>query len=132
LPFTGGSGKRNESLSRISKEITDRHFWKHFSRENRLFHIEFKQVRYTTMEEAEKGTKHQEIGQENVKVAPMPDSAELLAIGFQELDEEDLIRLPQAIRCLLTSANNIKLYPARHPGQAACLHSITDRRRSFC
>ena len=112
-----------ESLSRISKEITDRHFWKHFSRENRLFHIEFKQVRYTTMEEAEKGTQHQEIGQENVKVDPMPDSAELLAIGFQELDEEDLIRLPQAIRCLLTSANNIKLYP---PESKAVSYSIDE------
>jgi hypothetical protein len=70
-----------ESLSRISKEITDRHFWKHFSREKRLFHIEFKQVRYTTTRGTEKGTKHQEIGQENVNVAPMPDSAGLPA-GF--------------------------------------------------
>ena len=127
-----------ESLSRISKEITDRHFWKHFSRENRLFHIEFKQVRYTTMKEAEKGTKHQKIGQENVKVAPMLDSAELLAIGFKELDEEDLIQLPQVIRCLLTSANNIKLYPPESKAVSysidelhEALHDILVRRPAF-
>ena len=127
-----------ESLSRISKEITDRHFWKHFSRENRLFHIEFKQVRYTTMKEAEKGTKHQKIGQENVKVAPMPDSAELLAIGFKKLNEEDLIQLPQVIRCLLTSANNIKLYPLESKAVSysidelhEALHDILVRRPVF-
>ena len=112
-----------ESLSRISKEITDRNFWKRFSREKRLFHIEFKQVRYTTMKEAKKGAKHQEIGQENVKVAPMPDSAGLLDHNYQEPDEEDLTRLPQVIRCLLTSANNIKLYP---PESKAVSYSIEE------
>jgi len=90
------------------------------------------------MKEAEKGTKHQEIGQENVKVAPLPDSAELVAIGFKELDEEDLIQLPQVIKCLLTSAGNIKLYPPESKAVSysigelhEALHDILARRPAF-
>jgi diguanylate cyclase (GGDEF)-like protein len=112
-----------ESLSRISRKITDRSYWKRFSREQRLFHIEFKQVRYTKTRGTEKKAKPQETGQETGNAEPMPVSAELLDHKYRELDEEDLIRLPQVIRCLLTSANNIKFYP---PESKAVSYSIEE------
>ncbi|MGD9081959.1 MAG: diguanylate cyclase [Desulfobacterales bacterium] len=112
-----------ESLSRVSTKITDRSFWKRFSKEQQLSHIEFKQVRYTTMRGTEKEARHQEIGQENGKADPMTVSAELFDHYYRELDEEDLIRLPQVIRCLLTSAKNIKFYP---PESKAVSYSIEE------
>lgn len=112
-----------ESLNRISRKITDRNFWKRFSREHRLFHIEFKQVRYTTTRGTEKRANHLETGQENGNTEPMPVSAELLDHKYREPDEEDLIQLPQVIRCLLTSANNIKFYP---PESKAVSYSIEE------
>jgi len=112
-----------KSLSRISRKITDSDFWKRFSREQRLFHIEFKQVRYTTTRGDEKRAKHQETGQETGTAQPMPVSAELFDHKYRKPDEEDLIRLPQVIRCLLTSANNIKFYP---PESKAVSYSIEE------
>lgn len=116
-----------ESISRISRKIIDRHFWQRFSTEQRLLHIEFKQVRYTDRGRAEEAFIDQEVRQENGKIASMRDSAELLALD-QGLDEEDLILLPQAIRCLLTAASNIKLYP---PESKTVSYSIEELQKTL-
>ena len=115
-----------ESLSRISRKITDRNFWRRFSMEQGLFHIEFKQVRYTTTRGTEKRAKHQETVQENGNAESMPVFAELLDHKYREPDEEDLIRLPQVIRCLLTSANNIKFYPPESKAVSYAIEELSE------
>ena len=114
-----------DSLSRINRKITDRNFWNRFSREQGLFHIELKQVRYTTTGETEKRATHQEIGQKNGDTAPMPISAESIDHKYREPDEEDLIRLPRVIRSLLTSANNIKFYPPESKAVSSSIEELS-------
>ena len=96
-----------ESFSRISMKVVDPNFWQHFSTEQRLFHIDLKQVRYTNIGRREKGVEDQEIPHEN----GMLDSTKFFDNDDQGLDDQDLNQLSQVIRCLLTSASNIKLYP---------------------
>jgi HEAT repeat protein len=117
-----------ESFNRISMKVVDPHFWQHFSMEQRLFHIDLKQVRYTNIGRTEEGVKDQEISHENGTIAPMLDSTELFDNDDQGLDEQDLNQLPQVIRCLLTSAGNIKLYP---PESMAITHSIEDLQKAL-
>jgi diguanylate cyclase (GGDEF)-like protein len=100
-----------EALGRISKKMIDRRFWKRFAAEQRLLHIELRQVRYTTtMAEPDEAREDQELAQENGRAAPVHDSAKMLAADHG-LDEQDLNQIPQVLRSLLTAASNIKLYP---------------------
>jgi HEAT repeat protein len=104
-----------ESLSMVSRKMIDRRFWQRFSREQRLLHIDLKQVRYTTMEGAEETREDQEIPLKGDKDVPIRDSAKLLDQD-QELDEQDYAQIPQVIRSLITAASNIKLYPPESKG----------------
>ncbi|MBW2240117.1 MAG: hypothetical protein JRF39_14070, partial [Deltaproteobacteria bacterium] len=112
-----------ESFSQISMKVVDPHFWQNFSTEQRLSHIDLKQVRYTNIGRGEED-KDQEISHEN----GMIDSTELLDNDDQGLDEQDLNQLSQVIRCLLTSASNIKLYP---PESKAINQSIEDLQKAL-
>ena len=84
-------------------------------------------MRYTDRGQAEEEFIDQEVRQENGKIASMRDSAELLTLD-QRLDEEDLILLPQVIRCLLTAASNIKLYP---PESKTVSYSIEELQKTL-
>jgi len=117
-----------ESFSQISMKVVDPHFWQDFSTEQRLFHIDLKQVRYTNIGRGEEEDKDHEISHENGMIEPMLDSSELFENMDQGLDEQDLNQLPQVIRHLLTSASNIKLYP---PESKAINHSIEDLQKAL-
>jgi diguanylate cyclase (GGDEF)-like protein len=99
-----------EGLGRISKKMIDRRFWQRFSAEQRLLHIELKQVRYTTVAEPDETIEDKEIPEQDLRPASGHDAAHLLSVD-QGLDEQDLTQVPQVLRCLLTAASNIKLYP---------------------
>lgn len=115
-----------ESLSRISRKIADRSFWKRFSREQGLFHIKFKQVRYTKTGGTEKKATFQKSGQENSDAEQTPASAELIDHKYREPDEDDLILFPQLIRCLLTSVNNIKFYPSESKAVSYSIEKLSE------
>jgi len=117
-----------EAFSRISMKVVDPNFWQHFSKEQRLFHIDLKQVRYTSIGRSEEGVEDQEISHENGMIESMLDSTELFDNDNQRLGEQDLEQLTQVIRCLLTSASNIKLYP---PESKAITHSIEDLQKAL-
>lgn len=125
IAFSRGIGENElmvmlESLSMVSRKIIDRRFWQRFSREQRLLHIDLKQVRYTTMEGAEETREDQEMPLKGDKDVPIRDSAKLLDQD-QELDEQDYAQIPQVIRSLITAASNIRLYP---PGSKGVKNSI--------
>ena len=109
-----------EGLGRISRKMIDRQFWKRFAAEQRLLHIELKQVKYTAVSKSdEAGQARRTEGLEG-GTAPTQDTAQLLGID-QGLDEKDLDQIPQVLRSLLTAASNIKLYP---PESTAITYSI--------
>lgn len=117
-----------ESFSRISMKVVDPNFWHHFSKEQRLFHIDLNQVRYTDIGRREEGVKDQIISHENGMTDSMLDFTELFDNDDQRLDEQELEQLTQVIRCLLTSASNVKLYP---PESKAITRSIEDLKKAL-
>lgn len=117
-----------ESFSRISMKIVDPNFWHNFSKQQGLFHIDLKQVGYTDISRGEDGSEDQETSLENGMIESMLDSTELFDNDGQLLDEQDLEQLTQVIRCLLTSASNIKLYP---PESKTIIRSIEDLKKSL-
>jgi len=117
-----------DSFSRISMKVVDPNFWHHFSKEHRLFHIDLKQVRYTDIGRKEEGVKDQIISHENGMTDSMLDFTEWFNNDGQQLDEQELEQLTQVIRCLLTSASNVKLYP---PESRAITRSIEDLKKAL-
>ena len=117
IAFSQGLAKHElesmlEGLGRISKKMIDRKFWKRFAAEQRLMHLDLKQVRYTTVAETDDETaEDRETEQQDSTTAPTHDAAHLLGVD-QGLDEQDVHQIPQVLRSLLTAASNIKLYPA--------------------
>ena len=110
-----------EGLGRISKKMIGQRFWKRFAAEQRLLHIELRQVRYTaTTAEPHEAVADLEMAQEQSKPAPMQDTAQLFGVD-QRLDEQDLDEIPQVLRSLLTAVSNIKLYP---PESTAITYSV--------
>ena len=100
-----------EGLGRISKKMIDRRFWKRFAAEQRLLHLDLKQVRYTTVAETDEAAGDMETAQQDGRTAAAHDAAHLLGVD-QGLDEQDVQQIPQVLRSLITAASNIKLYPA--------------------
>ncbi len=125
VAFSQGFGEHEltamlEGLGRTSKKMIGQRFWKRFAAEQRLLHIELRQVRYTsTTAEEHEAVADLEIAQQS-RPAPAPDTAQLLGVD-QRLDEQDLSEIPQVLRCLLTAISNIKLYP---PESTAITYSI--------
>jgi len=116
VAFSQGFGEHElkamlEGLGRISKKMIGQRFWKRFAAEQRLLHIELRQVRYTTTTaEEHEAVADLEMTQQQSRPAPMHDTAQLLGID-QRLGEQDLSEIPQVLRCLLTAISNVKLYP---------------------
>ncbi|MGW8324357.1 MAG: HEAT repeat domain-containing protein, partial [Desulfobacterales bacterium] len=117
-----------ESFSRINMKVVDPNFWHHLSKEQRLFHIDLNQVRYTDNCQKEEGVEDQTISHENGITDSMLDFSQLFDNDGQRLDEEELEQLTQVIRCLLTSASNIKLYP---PESKIINHSIENLKKAL-
>ena len=110
-----------EGLGRISKKMIGQRFWKRFSAEQRLLHIELRQVRYTTTTaEEHEAVTDLEMAPQQSRPAPRHDTAQLFGVD-QKLDEQDLSEIPQVLRCLLTAISNIKLYP---PESTAITYSV--------
>jgi diguanylate cyclase (GGDEF)-like protein len=109
-----------EGLGRISKKMIDRRFWKRFAAEQRLYHIHLKQVRYTTMAGPEETQEEPGITQHHSSGIAGYHGAQMLGAD-QPLDELDLNKIPDVLRCLLTASSNIKLYP---PESTAIRYSI--------
>jgi diguanylate cyclase (GGDEF)-like protein len=109
-----------EGLGRISKKMIDRSFWKRYAAEQRLYHIDLKQVRYTTMAGPDEALEDPGAAQPESSGAFSYDAAPLLGVD-QALDEQDLNQIPDVLRCLLTATSNVKLYP---PESTAIRHSI--------
>ncbi|MGD8706771.1 MAG: diguanylate cyclase, partial [Syntrophobacterales bacterium] len=124
--FSQGFGEHEltsmlEGLGRIRKKMIGQRFWKRFAAEQRLLHIELRQVRYTTTRVEEHGAVADlDMAPEQRRPAPMQDTAQLLGVD-QRLDEQDLSEIPQVLRCLLTAVSNIKLYP---PESTAITYSV--------
>jgi diguanylate cyclase (GGDEF)-like protein len=117
-----------ESFSRINMKVVDPNFWHHFSKEQRLFHIDLNQVRYTDIGQKEEGVEDQKISQENSITDSMLDFPQSFDNDGKRLDEQELGQLTQVIRCLLTSASNIKLYP---PESKIIILSIENLRKAL-
>jgi len=109
-----------EGLGRISKKMIDRRFWKRFAAEQRLYHINLKQVRYTTMAGPDGALEDSGAAQPESRGAPRYDASQILGID-QPLDDRDLNQIPDVLRCLLTATSNVKLYP---PESTAIRYSI--------
>ena len=109
-----------EGLGRISKKMIDRRFWKRFAAEQRLYHIDMKQVRYTTMAGPDGALEDPGVAQPESRGAPRYDASQILGVD-QPLDDRDLNQIPDVLRCLLTATSNIKLYP---PESTAIRYSI--------
>ena len=104
-----------EALGRISRKMIGRRFWRRFSAEQRLLNIELRQVRYAS-KAGEEGV------QEHGRTAAELDATKVL-VKAQVLDQMDLDLIPRLIRCLITAASNIKLYP---PESKAISRSIQE------
>jgi diguanylate cyclase (GGDEF)-like protein len=86
-----------EGLGRVERKMLDRRFWQRFSAEQGLRQIKLKQVRYT----------------EKLDTTVETVETEQLLSAEQKLEREDLPRLNEILRCLLSAARNIKIYPAK-------------------
>jgi len=102
VAFSQGFGEHEltamlEGLGRISKKMIGQRFWKRFAAEQRLLHIELRQVRYTTTTvEEHEAVADLEMAQPQSRPAPMHDTAQLLGVD-QRLDEQDLSEIPQKV-----------------------------------
>jgi len=119
-----------EFFSRTSMKIVDPNFWHNFLKQQRLFHIDLKQVGYTDIGRRKEGVEDQEkeTSNQNDMMKSMFDSTELFDNDGHWLDEQDLEQITQVIRCLLTSASNIKLYP---PESNTITQSIEDLKKAL-
>jgi diguanylate cyclase (GGDEF)-like protein len=99
-----------EAFGREKPKMIDRNFWQHFSTDQHLAHIELKQVQYTlTVEAVDPAVEKGKAGKADIAI-PVKVSYHLRS-GEPKLDREDMSRIPDILRCLLSAAKNIKLYP---------------------
>jgi HEAT repeat protein len=115
------------ALGRPKPKVIDRDFWQRFSQEEHLAHIELKQVRYTLMVDGEGQVKG---GAGAVSAPPVIVSYQLIA-KEQKLDPEDMVRIPDILRSLLSASKNIKLYPLESKAIAAPLEQLMEALRSI-
>jgi len=99
-----------EGLGRISKKMIDPSFWKRYAAEQRLYHVDLKQVRYTSMAGPDEALEDSGAAPPESSGAFSHDGARLLGAD-QVLDEQDLNQIPDVLRCILTATSNVKLYP---------------------
>ena len=116
-----------EIFGRIKSETIDRGFWRRFTTEYQLKHIELQQVRYAIMVEAGQQARQRE---RPGRVVPIIPSAQVLAQA-QQLDREDMSRASEVIRSLLGAARNVKLYPVKSPAVEKSLEQLMEVLRAF-
>jgi len=116
-----------EGLGRSTKKMIDRRFWKRFAAKQRLYHIDLKQVRYTTMAGPDDAPEDRGAGKPESSDTPGYDGAQILGVD-QPLDDHEVNQIPDVLRCLLTASSNIKLYP---PESAAIRYSIEQLYRAL-
>jgi diguanylate cyclase (GGDEF)-like protein len=117
------------AFGRPKPKVIDRDFWQRFSQEEHLAHIELKQVRYTLMVDGERQVKEGK-GGPGASAPPVVVSYQLIA-KEQRLDREDLARIPDILRSLLSASKNIKLYPLESKAIAAPLEQLMEALRSI-
>ena len=118
------------AFGRPKPKVIDKEFWERFSKEEHLAHIELKQVRYTLMVDGEGQMKEGKGGPGAVSAPPVTVSYQLIA-KEQRLDKEDLARIPDILRSLLSASKNIKLYPLESKAIAAPLEQLMEALRSI-
>lgn len=123
-----------EAFSKIRRKTIAQDFWKSFCAENRLMHIDLKQMRYTMKVELDGHPMDTSTAPADAMATPAEVSSQLLA-GEHRLDQEDMAKIPEIIRGLLGAARTVKLYPqnskavSRAAGQIlTALSSILGRR----
>ncbi len=99
-----------EALSHSKDQTTDQHFWKNFSAEHRLTHIDLKQMRYTLKVELDDPSPDMGAARQEDIAAQRAVSSQLVA-GEHRLDQQDLADIPQVVRCILSAARTVRLYP---------------------
>jgi HEAT repeat protein len=119
-----------EALGRIKPKMIDKNYWRNFSTIERLQHIELKQVQYTLMVEPGAQARVKGASPGAAKVIPLKVSYQMLA-GDQKLDQDDLNRIPEIIRCLLSAAKNIKLYPVDSKAISGTIDPLMEALRSI-
>jgi len=119
-----------EAFSRPKPKMIDRDFWQRFSSEQHLEHIELKQVQYTLMVDSEVEAKSRETPR-GADLAPAPKVSYRLLAREQKLDQEDLGRIPEIIRCLLNAAKNIKIYPLASKAISDSIQQLMETLRSI-
>lgn len=119
-----------ETFGRPKPKMIDRDFWQRFSTEERLSHIELKQVYYTLMVDGEGQVKEGKAAPGAASAPPVVASYQVIA-KEQKLDQEDLNRIPDIIRSLLSAFKNIKLYPLESKAISAPLEQLLEVLRGI-
>ncbi len=118
------------AFGRPKPKVIEKDFWQRFSHEEHLVHVELKQVRYTLMVEGEGQVKEGKGGPGAASVTPVMVSYQLIA-KEQRLDREDLARIPEILRSLLSTSKNIKLYPLESKAISTPLEQLMESLRSI-
>jgi len=119
-----------EGLGRISKKMIDRNFWKRYAAEQRLYHIDLKQVRYTSMAGPDEALEDSGAAQPESSGAFTSNGARLLGAD-QALNEQDLDQIPDVLRCILTATSNVKLYPPESTAIRYAIEHLYQALRGF-
>jgi diguanylate cyclase (GGDEF)-like protein len=119
-----------EAFGRVKPQMISKDFWKAFSAEQRLTHLELKQVRYTLMVDSAGPPKERRSLEGVTVIAPVMVSPQQLSKA-QELDQEDLARIPEILRCLLSAVKNIKLYPLESKAVLTSVDQLQEALRPF-
>ena len=101
-----------ETFGRTQEKLFDDRYWERFCTENRLKHIELKQVRYTMAGRPETAAG---------KRKPAADSTAPLPTG---MDQSDLPLIPAILKGLLGTAKIIKLYPLQSKAVSAAIDQL--------
>ncbi len=101
-----------ETFGRTQEKLFDDRYWERFCTENRLKHIELKQVRYTLSGRPEAAAG---------KRKPAADAAVPLPPG---MDQTDLPLIPAILKGLLGTAKIIKLYPLQSKAVSAAIDQL--------
>jgi HEAT repeat protein len=100
-----------EGLSRASPKMIDHIFWQRFSAEQRIIHIEFKQVHYTEMEDPGTQARVRKKPGEHGRTIPKEDSS-IGGYDQSRLGLDDLSQIQSVMRCLVTAVSSNKFYPS--------------------
>jgi diguanylate cyclase (GGDEF)-like protein len=119
-----------EAFGRPKPKMIDKDFWERFSSEERLTHIELKQVRYTLMVEGEGQIKERR-GAGGISPAAAATVSFQVIAKEQKLEQEDLNRIPEILRSLLSASKNIKLYPLESKAISAPLEQLMEALQSI-